>query len=160
MKVLLLLTLLALAMTISCHHEQQVQKKTLKCFARTEFVSAMKTVKTFGFQNMIKSKLTLPGIIQSFKSVLGCLAKNVTENVHVAQSIFAKIGMSALYFSNCGKDVGMVFLLLDNIVQQVNSAKPEWFSIVVEAIGEYIILQQGFGDCKTAFEYVVGLFRK
>jgi hypothetical protein len=98
--------------------------------------------------------------MQSFKTVLDCLTKNVTQNIHAGQTILAEIGMSALYVSNCSKDIGMVFLLLDNIVAQVRSAQPKWVNIVVETFAEYMAGQTGYGDCKAAYEYIVGLFRK
>ena len=131
MKVLLYLALIVLA-TVSCHSDNGIKKETLKCFAKREMVDAIRAIKTGGVQNFIKSKLTLTGLVSSLGSVRQCLATNVSGMKSNGDSVLAKIGMTALYLSNCEKDVGGVFLILDNIVQEAQSGKPDWMSLVIE----------------------------
>ena len=158
MKGLILLTLLTLSLTVSCM-ENETKTKAMKCFAAKEFVSAIRSIKNHGFENTIKSKLTLPGLYQSLGSAYQCLLRTLPQKVNDEDSILAKIGLSALYLSNCGKDVGMLFLVLDDIVQQVKSAKPDWVGVVIESVMDVMVGQQGFQECEAAIQYIIGLFK-
>ena len=161
MKVILLFTLLSLSL-ISCHHEQEYQKKTALCLARTEFTKAIQSIRSMGFDNFIKIKLTFQGLSESLKNVAVCLSQNmVVENFHGGnQDILEDIGISSLLLSNCGKDVGGAFLLLDNIIKEIKSDKPDWVGVVVQAVMDVIFTKQGYGDCKDAINYIIGLFQK
>ena len=158
MKGLFFITLLTLSLTITCM-ETETKTKAMKCLATKEFVSAIRSIKNHGFENTIKSKLTLPGLYQTLGSAYQCLMRTIPEKVNDDDSILAKIGLSALYLSNCGKDVGMLFLVLDNIVQQVKSDKPDWVGVVVESVMEVMVGQQGYQECAAAIQYIIGLFK-
>lgn len=60
-------------------------------------------------------------------------------------------GVSFLLASNCFKDVGIVFLLADTIVQDPTA----WTNDVIVSIFLYILGRQGYGDCKQFINFIL-----
>ena len=159
MKVFLCIALIFLVGSVRSIEESK--KNFAKCLGKKEIISTIQAIKSLGLQNFLKAKLSLKGLMQTMKTAIECLGNvyNVETKSKSVHSVLQAIGMSSLYASNCEKDVGMVFLLLDNIVQQVQSEKKDWVGIVVESFMEYVVGQQTYGDCKDFYEYVRSLFQ-
>lgn len=156
MKAVLIIALVLVA-AVSCE-TGDVKKKVATCFAGREFINAARSIKSMGLQNFIKNKITLPGIMSSLNVAYTCLRTVYKPSPSNDDSILTKIGISTLLASNCEKDVGMFFLLLDNLVQDVQSDKPDWVQAVMMSIMEYVVGQQGYADCQQMYEYIRHLF--
>ena len=61
-------------------------------------------------------------------------------------------GIAFLLASNCFKDVGIVFLLLDSIVQ----APTDWVNDLIISIFGAILGKQGWKDCSQFINFVIG----
>lgn len=60
-------------------------------------------------------------------------------------------GVAFLLASNCFKDVGIVLLLADTIVQDPT----DWTNDVIVSIFLYILGRQGYGDCEKFIHFLV-----
>ncbi len=156
MRTFIYLALFSLLVTLSVQHKSK--NLTLKCFAGREFHEAIRAIKTLGVKNFIRNKLTLQGITKSLTVALQCVKYSITSKPSDSQSILAKIGMVNLVLSNCEKDVGAVFLLLDNVVQQIKAKQKNWPNIIIASVMDVLLAKQGVTDCVQAYEYIRSLF--
>ena len=100
-------------------------------------------------------------LVKKIANTYNCIVENTAKTFSNSndQSILAKIGMTNLYLSNCEKDLGAVFLLLDNLVADIKQSKKNWGEIVMLGIMEAITAKQGYSDCRGAVEYIISLFK-
>lgn len=85
-------------------------------------------------------------------------AKSVYESCQINTKIEKQLGdgleaagVAFLLASNCFKDVGIVLLLADSIVQDPSSPVND----VIVSIFLYILGRQGYADCEKFIQFIV-----
>lgn len=85
-------------------------------------------------------------------------AKSVVESCQINQKVEKQLGdaveaagVAFLLASNCFKDVGIVLLLADTIVQDPT----DWTNDVIITIFGYILGRQGYADCSKFIHFVI-----
>jgi hypothetical protein len=78
----------------------------------------------------------------------------------IVKSAISKIGMTLLYASNCEKDLGPSFIVLDNVISNLQNIKTEWKSALVSTVTLGIIGFQSFKDCKSAIENIIDIWKQ
>ena len=163
MKAIIYIAIALLAVSASCEFDAKMRARITKCFVGSEIVMSIKEIKETGFQNFIQNKLSLPGVYKQFESVYRCLSHIIsTKNLKTSDDmgVLEKFGWANLLASNCEKDLGMMSLVVDNIVKQIQSDEKDWVGIIVETVMTYFVGQQGYTDCDQFVQFVVGIFSK
>ena len=71
----------------------------------------------------------------------------------------SKLGLSILYASNCEKDLGPALIVLDNVIANLENINIEWKSALTNAFVFGLVGYQSFGDCKSAFENIIEIWK-
>jgi hypothetical protein len=131
-----------------------------------EFLQCMKTeVFTHAPALALKlyyGKLTVAQFMSKFlewylrtdSSVLQMCFPMLQEKQLIIKSTFSKIGMSILYASNCEKDLGPAFIILDNVISNFENIKKEWKNALFNTITLGLVGYQSFKDCKSSVENI------
>jgi hypothetical protein len=70
------------------------------------------------------------------------------------QSALSKVGMTLLYASNCEKDLGPSFIILDTIISNLENVNAEWKKALVNTLTLGLIGYQSVKDCRSALENI------
>lgn len=98
----------------------------------------------------IKTKSELLALIEKAKKIVDqCHIENKVEPV--LGDVVEAAGVSFLLASNCFKDVGIVLLLADTIVQDPT----DWTNDTIVTIFLYILGRQGLNDCKQFINFIL-----
>jgi uncharacterized protein YejL (UPF0352 family) len=76
------------------------------------------------------------------------------------KSAFSKIGMTLLYASNCEKDLGPSFIVLDNVVSNLQNIKKEWKNALANTFTLGLVGFQSFKDCRSAVENIIDIWKQ
>ena len=102
-------------------------------------------------KNNLEAKAELIALIQKAKAVsVDCDLNNKIQPA--LGDIVEATGVGFLLLSNCSKDIGIVFLLLDSVIQ----APTDWVNDVMIAIFGAILGKQGYKDCSQFINFIVG----
>ena len=72
----------------------------------------------------------------------------------IFKSALNKVGLTLLYASNCEKDLGPAFMVLDSVIANLENVKAEWKQALMNTFTLGLIGYQSFQDCKSAFENI------
>lgn len=114
------------------------------------------------------NKITLKHFVDSYikmvsngKSIM-CLTTyggKVYNSYFANGSPLAKIGYSLLYESNCTKDLGPAFIVLDMALASLKNIKTQWKQFLMNGFMLGLVSKQSFGDCKVAYEQIRDIWR-
>lgn len=90
------------------------------------------------------------GLIDDVKEVYESCQINKKVETQVGDAIEAA-GVGFLLASNCFKDVGILLLIADSVIQDPSSVVND----VVVAIFFYILGRQGYADCEKFIHFVL-----
>jgi hypothetical protein len=98
----------------------------------------------------LKTKAELLALIEKAKSMLDkCELNNKVQPV--LNDAVEATGVAFLLASNCFKDVGIVFLIADTIVQDPT----DWTNDIIVLIFLAILGRQGYADCEKFIGFVL-----
>ena len=92
-------------------------------------------------------------------SVLQMCIPLLEDKTVFVKSVFSKIGLSLLYASNCEKDLGPCFLILDNVIANFENIKKQWVDALVSSLTLGFAGFQSFKDCKAAVENIIEIWK-
>lgn len=115
-------------------------------------IQELKSVNLNLFQNPndFTAKAELLALIEDAKSVYESCQINTKVEKQLGDDLEA-LGVAFLLASNCFKDVGIVLLLTDSIVQDPSSIVNDIFV----SIFLYILGRQGYADCEKFIQFIV-----
>jgi hypothetical protein len=67
-------------------------------------------------------------------------------------SMLVKVGYTFLLESNCAKDIGIVMLLADRVMNDIKDIQRQWKDLIGVGIMTGLASMQGYADCRNAFE--------
>ena len=101
-------------------------------------------------QNNMEAKTKLLALIEDAKEVYeGCNLKDKVDPV-LGDAVKAT-GMAFLLASNCFKDVGMVLLILDTIVENPKDITNDIIVLIFVAL----LGRQGYADCEQFIHFII-----
>jgi hypothetical protein len=98
--------------------------------------------------------------IRTDSSVLNKCFPLIENKELIVKSAISKIGMTLLYASNCEKDLGPSFLVLDNVISNFKNIKSEWKNALTNTFTLGLIGFQSYKDCKSAIENVIDIWKQ
>lgn len=141
---------------ISASYQTNLESKQLHDCANGEIVKLNNLV-----MDLYYNKINLVSFIKEFIRITSksdSLKKCIT-NIRVKSStVLSKIGLTLLYESNCLKDVGPAFLILDNLISNLENIKTEWKSALVSAFVFGVTSFQSYNDCKSTIESIIDIW--
>jgi hypothetical protein len=102
-------------------------------------------------KNNLVAKSELIALVQKAKAIADECGLNQKVQPQLGDVVEA-VGVSFLLASNCFKDVGIVFLLLDSVIQ----APTDWVNDVIILIFGAILGKQGYKDCSQFVNFIIG----
>ena len=101
-------------------------------------------------QNNMEAKNKLLSLIDDAKEVYsGCELKQKVAPV-LGDAVKAA-GMAFLLASNCFKDVGMVLLILDTVIEDPSDITNDIIVLIIVAI----LGRQGYNDCEQFIHFII-----
>ena len=107
---------------------------------RTNISSLISETKT------IVSRLTAESV--------ACMITNFKNN-NGYTSRLSDFGYLLLKTSNCLKDVGPVFIILDNVISSIQQETKDWQNIIVSSVLLGILTNQSYNDCKSLYDSLI-----
>merc|ERR1711976_395995 len=154
MRTYILLSIILVA-AISCNSPVE---KAIEC-AKTEGVSKL----TGMVSDLLQSKMQVNDFVEKFlKWRTDLTAETIAKCVPAipnGQSVLQKIGYTFLLSSNCEKDLGGAFIVLDQVVQSFQNFKQNWKNGIIATVFFGLLSKQAYADCDSAIQQIINMWR-
>lgn len=163
MKNLVVLTILiSSVLLINSQNIVSANNALEKCGAESVLVAVTKMLNSF-YHDKTNISALLSDSREIYTSMnieqFSCLAKYFAEEKFSFHSKLSDFGFLLLETSNCLKDVGPVFILLDNVITSIQHQPRDWQDIIMSTVFTGLLSYQSYNDCKVIYDGVISLLR-
>ena len=162
MKVAILFTLIFSSILVMNSEKISSFQAMEKCSSESVLVGFTRMLNSF-YQDKTNISALLSDAREIYSRMsldqVDCLAKFFEDEKIVLSSRLSDFGFLLLKTSNCLKDVGPVFILLDNVLTEIQQQTRDWQNIIMSSVMTGFLSYQSYNDCKVLFDGILNFIR-